>query len=114
KVAASILATSAQNSTLFFPARGRPTQPFNGWSKNKSALDKASGVQNWTLHDLRRTFATKLASLGVAQPVTEKLLNHVSGLHSGVSGIYNRHSYWEEMKAAIAAYEAHLTQLLNS
>lgn len=45
------------SSRLFFPARGKDTKPFNGWSKSKAALDNASGVTGWRLHDIRRTFA---------------------------------------------------------
>jgi len=37
------------------------SKPFNTWSKPKTALDKLSGVTNWTLHDLRRTAATHMA-----------------------------------------------------
>ena len=33
----------------------------SGWSRAKAQMDKASGVTGWTLHDLRRTFATGLA-----------------------------------------------------
>src|SRR5262245_7395565 len=43
---------------LVFPCeRGTP---FSGWPKAKSALDTASGVSGWWLHDLRRTLATGL------------------------------------------------------
>ena len=49
---------------ILFP--GKSLSPFNGWSKVKAALDTASGVTDGTLHDLRRTFATNLAQLGVA------------------------------------------------
>lgn len=44
---------------LFFPALGKTT-PFDGWSKSKPKLDLRSGVSGWTLHDLRRTFASGL------------------------------------------------------
>ena len=43
---------------LVFP--GERGTPFSGWSKAKSALDAASGVSGWWLHDLRRTLATGL------------------------------------------------------
>jgi integrase len=96
-----------------FPADPPSTAPFNGWSKSKARLDKLSGVTDWKLHDLRRTFATKLAALGTPIQVTEKLLNHVSGTYGGIVGIYQRHAYWEEQKVAIAAYDAHLQQLFE-
>src|SRR5262249_49965707 len=40
-----------------FLARGKTT-PFNGFSKCKTAFDKRAKIASWTLHDLRRTFAT--------------------------------------------------------
>lgn len=45
--------------------------------KRKVELDEKSGVTNWTLHDLRRTFSTNLAMLKMPQHVTERLLDHI-------------------------------------
>ncbi len=46
---------------LVFPARGKDN-PVSGYSKWKRKLDQISGVTGWTLHDLRRTAATGMAS----------------------------------------------------
>ncbi len=78
---------------------------FNGWGKSKARLDKACGVKDWTLHDLRRTHASNHAKLGTPIHVVEKLLNHVSGQLAGVAGIYNRYSYGTEMREAVLQYE---------
>ena len=102
--------------SLLFPAklsrasRTSTSSPasFSGWGKSKAALDERSGVRDWTLHDLRRTFASGLAALGVQIPVIERLLNHVSGTFSGVVGIYNRYDYWKEMTDAVEKWEAHI------
>ena len=67
----------------------------------------------YTLHDLRRTFATIHAKIGTPIHVTEKLLNHVSGTISGVAAVYNRHSYMDEMRTAVAEYDAYLEKLIN-
>jgi len=103
----------SRGRVFLFPARGKPTAPFNGFSKGKANLDKASGVSEWTLHDLRRTFATGLASLGVSLPVVEKLLNHVSGSFAGVVGVYQRHSYDKEMRAAMELWEQEVARIVN-
>jgi hypothetical protein len=71
---------------LVFP--GERGTPFSGWSKAKAALDTASGVSGWWLHDLRRTLATGLQRLGARLEVTEAVLNHLSGSRAGVVGIY--------------------------
>lgn len=87
---------------------------YYGWSKAKARLDKASGVSNWTLHDLRRTYATIHASLGTPIHVIERLLNHSSGTFAGVTGTYNRFAYFPDMKKAVDSYEAHIETLLRS
>jgi integrase len=99
---------------LLFPARGSHGRPYNGWSKSKSELDQRSGVTDWTLHDIRRTYASNLASLGVAPHIIERLLNHVSGTISGVAAIYNRYQFMPEMREAIGKWETHLTALLRT
>ena len=61
------------------PVPGERGTPFSGWSKAKAALDTASGVSGWWLHDLRRTLATGLQRLGVRLEVAGAVLNHLSG-----------------------------------
>ena len=104
---------SLKKQTLLFPARGKPSSTFNGFSKCKASLDKLCGVKNWTLHDLRRTFATGLASLNVPIHVTEKILNHVSGTTGGIVAIYQRHNYWAEQVAALNLWEGKLESLVR-
>ena len=99
--------------SLLFPARGKPTTPFNGWSKSKTVIDKRANIAPWTLHDLRRTFATNLAQMGVAPHIVERLINHVTGTISGVAAIYNRHAYMDEMRAATDAWENRLSFIIS-
>jgi integrase len=99
---------------IIFPARGQPNKPFNGWSKSKAALDMSSAVSDWTLHDLRRTFATRLAELRTPPHIIERLLNHVTGQISGVAAIYNRASYMQEMREAVEKWEKYLASVLAS
>jgi integrase len=89
----------------FFKGRGKET-PFDGWSKCKPKLEQRAGAEGWTLHDLRRTFASGLAALGVSIPVIERLLNHISGSFGGIVGVYQRYDYLPEMREAIAKWEA--------
>jgi hypothetical protein len=85
----------------------------NGWSNLKRTFDKSvHRAAPWTLHHLRRTFATNLAALGTPIYVTEKLLNHISGSVFGVAAIYNRHGYMDEMRAAIADWEKRLAEIV--
>ena len=109
------------DSPFLFPAsrhRWKDKEPtiFDSWSKAKREFGTlVPDLKGWTLHDLRRTFSTTMASLGVPQIVVEKLLNHVSGgTQSPIAQVYNRHSYLEEMRAAIRTYEDYLQKLLKS
>ena len=108
--AADIISLYASKPGLLFPARGSRESPFNGWSKSKAALDRGLGgsVEPWTLHDLRRYFASTMARLGVRQEVTERLLNHRSGIISGIAAVYTLHDFMPEMRAAIEKYESFL------
>jgi integrase len=99
------------DASLLFPARGKSETPFNGWSKCKTALDKLANIAPWTLHDLRRTFATDLAQMGVAPHVVERLINHVTGSIAGVAAIYNRATYLNEMADAVQLWENKLISL---
>jgi integrase len=104
---------------LLFPARARGT-PLNHWSDCKEELDAACPIASWQLRDLRRTFATKVASLRVPPHIVERLLNHrlgtlqAGGEISAVAEVYNRHLYLEEMREAVQRWQDHLASLLQA
>ena len=64
----------------------------------------------WTLHDLRRTAATRMADLGVMPHVIEAVLNHISGSKSGVAGTYNRSLYEPEKRRALELWAEHVAR----
>jgi integrase len=100
-------------SAFVFPARGKPEQPYSGYSKGKRELDAAAGLHDWTLHDLRRTAATGMAELGVPPHVVEKILNHSTGTFAGVAGVYNRFEYRSEMRSALRLWAAHIKKIIK-
>jgi integrase len=104
-------AASDQDHALVFP--GQRGTAFAGWSKAKAELDLASGVSDWRIHDLRRTLATGLQRLGVRLEVTEALLNHVSGKHAGIVGVYQRYDWAAEKIAALDAWTAYVAGLVK-
>jgi integrase len=85
------------------------------WAFAKAALDKRLGdrVKPWVLHDLRRTFCTRLADLGVLPHVIEAAVNHQSGHKAGVAGTYNRSPYEREVRAAMALWADHVRTLVE-
>jgi integrase len=88
---------------------------FTAWSDRKKRLDKRLGeaVAPWTLHDIRRSVATRMADLGVAPHIIEQVLNHQSGHKRGVAGIYNRSSYAREVRAAVALWSDHVSAVVE-
>jgi integrase len=86
---------------------------FSAWSKNKIALDEATGVKNWTLHDIRRTVASNMGALGVRLEVIERILNHVSGSFGGVAGTYQRYEFLPEMMDASHTWEGRLRTIIS-
>lgn len=75
--------------------------PISGFSKALRHVHAESETSGWRFHDLRRTAASGMARGGIAPHVVEKLLNHVSGIISGVSAIYNRYGYNAERREAL-------------
>jgi integrase len=111
-LARDIIALQSRSGTYVFGAKS--VTPIWLGSKIKGRLDLAMGdVPPWRLHDLRRTAATGMASIGVAPHVVESVLNHISGFRGGVAGTYNRHSYLNEKKEALERWETHLLALVG-
>lgn len=60
----------------------------------------------WTPHDLRRTAATLMQSLGVLSAVVDKALNHVEARR--LVAVYQRHDYRAERRDAFNRLGTHL------
>jgi integrase len=95
-----------------FPAKGRSNRAISGFSKWKKELDRRSGVNDWVLHDFRRTVATELAKAGHAIHVVELVLNHSSQKLGGVAGIYNRYQYETEKARALQDWASRVDKLV--
>ncbi|MBT0723644.1 tyrosine-type recombinase/integrase [Rosenbergiella sp. S61] len=101
------LHTFSCNSKFVLPARKMQNRmiPHIQESTLPVALAKVRAelpdVPNFTIHDFRRTARTHLAALGVDPVVAERCLNHRI---KGVEGIYNRHQYFNERRAALTQW----------
>ena len=93
---------------------GRRGVGFSGWSKSKAVLDaklaKASVTPRWTLHDLRRTFSTRLHDAGVEPLVVEALLAHKQ---QGVAAVYNRASFRQAKRTAVEKWHDLLAEIVG-
>jgi len=112
---------------LVFSTNGKTS--ISGYSRGKSRIDaamlaltrrerEASGsleeieIAPWRVHDLRRTLVTGLQRLGVRFEVTEACVNHLSGAKAGVAGVYQRHEWRDEKRAAFDAWARHIGQIV--
>jgi len=111
--AIEILKSLPCGSNFVFSANGKG--PINAFARVKQDLDARlpPEMEHWTLHDLRRGFASGCAQLGVPLHVIELLLNHRSGAIKGVAAVYNRYSYDAEKRSAAEAWSRHVGQLVS-
>jgi integrase len=87
--------------------------PIASWSKIKNRLDAIMRpAAPWRLHDLRRTFVTGLADLGIRPDVIELAVNHRSGLRGGIAGVYNKSELLPERRAALETWASHVEGLV--
>ncbi|WP_405424108.1 tyrosine-type recombinase/integrase [Pantoea stewartii] len=71
---------------------------------------KKTGMEQWSLHDLRRTVATRLSELGAPPHVIEKLLGHQM---AGVMARYNLHDYLQDQHHWLAVWQDHLQKVIG-
>ena len=73
-------------------------------------IRERSGI-DFVPHDLRRTAASHMTSMGIARLTVGKILNHVD---RSVTATYDRHSYDPEKRQALEAWGQHLEKILGS
>lgn len=99
------------SGTYLFSTRGGAT-PISGFSKAKKALDEISKVENWRMHDIRRSVGTNMTEhLGVSEFIVGRVLNHAQ---SGVTSIYARASYMKEKRKALDIWDKFLKKIVKS
>jgi integrase len=108
-LAQEILDTVPRIGEHVFIARG--DKPLQGWSKAKARTEVLcrDKVAPWRLHDLRRTTATHMRSLGVDRLVVSKVLNHAE---SGVTRVYDRYAADSEKAIALQRWASWLHKII--
>jgi integrase len=120
-LARELIAAMPNENSFVFTTTG--TSPVSGWSRVKRRLDRLmlevarqerpnASIKPWRIHDLRRTFVTHIAELGVPPHVIELIVNHISGSRAGVAGVYNRSELIVERKQALERWAAHVQGLI--
>ena len=115
-------AADAEGSEWLLPGRREngPLTPtaVNHWlrlalrptKKNGETQPPAIPLENVKPHDLRRTAASQMTSMGITRLVVSKILNHAE---AGVTAIYDRHGYDQEKRHALDAWASHLESILS-
>lgn len=96
-------------SMWVFPCKIDKKRPFQSHQKAVQKLKALCEIE-FRGHDLRRTVATTIASLGVNRLVITKLLNHSE---TSITGVYDRHSYDHEKRQALDLWEKYLFQVVS-
>lgn len=110
-IAMGILKQISQRDGYLFPSpwgsgHVERTSLAHAVRKNRTVFE----IEPFTPHDLRRTAASHMAGSGVPRLIIAKLLNHVE---SGVTAIYDRHSYDGQKKEAMEGWGRSLAQLMS-
>jgi integrase len=96
-------------SAWIFPSertRGCRGRPYKAMHR----LRRRSAISDFTPHDLRRTAASHMTSLGVPRLVVMKLLNHTE---RGVTAAYDRYGYDREKVEAVILWAQRLGEIVE-
>ena len=110
-VARLLAETPDRGSGLLFPGRELGAQRrVSGWSKLILPLRRLSGVDDVKMHDLRRTFRSNLADLGVEEALAEMLIAHK---RNDLIRRYDRATRLMLRRQAIGKHDAWLVEVLE-
>ncbi len=98
---------SGEGSAWVFPSQREEGGPLDRHAARlwvRRHLEKLD-VEPFGPHDLRRTAATYMTGAGIPRLTVAKILNHAE---SGVTAVYDRHSYIPEMRVALEKWAGEL------
>jgi len=85
----------SSGSEWVFPSRGSLKQPVAHNTLNKAIQSMELGIQQFVIHDFRRTASTHLHEAGFNSDWIEKCLAHET---KGIRGVYNRAEYLDRRR----------------
>jgi integrase len=101
---------------VFSPGKTAPS----GFSRAKQRADRiiarlngGEPISSWIIHDVRRSFASGMAGLGVNIPIVERCLNHISGSFAGIVGVYQRFDFADEMRGSLERWGRHVEAMAS-
>lgn len=105
-IALEVIGEAGDDTALVFPLSRRSGAQMKSWSHFNTKVREASGVQEFILHDLRRTFSTLMAeNTDVSETLIDGLLNHKqAATRSGVIRHYQQAKHVEQRREVMAAW----------
>ncbi len=94
-------------SPWLFPSP-KPGRHIEQLAQATKHIRERAGVE-FVPHDLRRTAASCMTSMGIPRLTVKKILNHVE---TDVTATYDRHSYDQEKRQALEAWGARLNEIV--
>jgi integrase len=82
----------------------------SGWGGFSRAIQKASGITDFTFHACRHTLKTRLGELGIPPHVKDKIMHHAPPRSAGEA--YDHYDYMPEQREAIEAWADHVKSLV--
>ena len=105
--AAEIISLMPRNGPYVFTIEGKRPMTVH---QIKARLDRETGIEDWRLHDLRRTLRSGLAELGVSYEIAERVIGHSM---PQLERTYNVFAYREEKRNALERWARHLTVIVT-
>ena len=92
---------------IFATDRGKP---LGNLSETTRRMSTDLAITRFTVHDLRRTAATGMASMGIDRVTVSRILNHKEG---GITALYDRHSYDQQKRNALDSWAGRLLEIVS-
>ena len=98
------------NETYVFASPRGLDQPVTMGTRDRIWVRKLTEIEDFTPHDLRRTFRTNVTPLGFAGEIGERVLNHT---RQGVEAVYDRYSFMNEKRDLMEAWARHIEGIVG-
>ena len=104
------LKTETGGSEWVLASGRRPGHHLTTVKTAAAAIIRRNDMDHWTPHDLRRTAASKMRSMGTLRPVVQAILNHKD---RSVTAVYDRYGQDLEKKAALCAWGRRVDEVVR-
>ncbi|HEY4941419.1 MAG TPA: tyrosine-type recombinase/integrase [Rhizomicrobium sp.] len=114
EIIAQAMKDAGEGAAFVFPnTDGDGPLPAQAVAKTVMRAQERLGLAHWTMHDLRRSAVTGMASLGVAPIVLGHIINHRSVTRAGVTlSVYSHYDYGAEREQALQLWSERLSAIV--